>query len=657
MRKTKSKKQEQLGKAISRSRFGAKAPDARTQSMHTTDINEKAEKSKGLMSVTQLGDFQSFMEHAEVSDRDFTAEKQNAILITAEQQKEQRVMLMRDEPSELILERWNDITIPRRPIWDENTTPEQLDENEKDSFLQWRRDLAKMEEEKKLLLTPFEKNLQVWRQLWRVVERSDVIIQIVDGRNPLLFRCPDLEKYVKEVNPNKKNFLLVNKADLLSKPQRREWSKYFKSQGIDFLFFSANFEKVKLEQKTLERQKLLERMSANPSSEFDISRAIAKEMTLEEKMESNGGKDEEHQDEDELEEEEQDEDTEEVNEERLEKDELDESVLQDDTQSVTEEVINKKKDSTHVYNREELIDFLINFKDATKLDDDGNPAKVVIGLVGYPNVGKSSTINVLIGEKKVSVSATPGKTKHFQTLNLDDMTLCDCPGLVFPTFMTTKAEMIVNGLLPIDHMREHVGPVSLVCHRIPRRVLEAVYGVTFPKIRDDEANRDPTAEELLQAYAVIRGFMVDHGTPYQSKAARLVLKDYVNGLLCYCHPPPNIDAKKFNETTKFTNKKLSARRQEQSENTQTATSTNGESTEDAIKRSKRYKRAHRKHDEPTIKQGDGSEEYRGLMNSHIGGGAAHIKSKGGDAAFTRRKNLHTTVPVTALKQMKQISTS
>ena len=37
-----------------------------------------------------------------------------------------------------------------------------------------------------------------------------------------------------------------------------------------------------------------------------------------------------------------------------------------------------------------------------------------IGMVGYPNVGKSSTINALYEDKKVSVSATPGKTKHFQ---------------------------------------------------------------------------------------------------------------------------------------------------------------------------------------------------------------------------------------------------
>ena len=39
---------------------------------------------------------------------------------------------------------------------------------------------------------------------------------------------------------------------------------------------------------------------------------------------------------------------------------------------------------------------------------------LTIGMVGYPNVGKSSTINSLLKTKKVPVSATPGRTKHFQ---------------------------------------------------------------------------------------------------------------------------------------------------------------------------------------------------------------------------------------------------
>ncbi len=36
----------------------------------------------------------------------------------------------------------------------------------------------RLEDEEGLMLTPFEKNLEVWRQLWRVLERSDVIVQV-----------------------------------------------------------------------------------------------------------------------------------------------------------------------------------------------------------------------------------------------------------------------------------------------------------------------------------------------------------------------------------------------------------------------------------------------------------------------------------------------
>lgn len=131
------------------------------------------------------------------------------------------------------------------------------------------------------------------------------------------------------------------------------------------------------------------------------------------------------------------------------------------------------------------------------------PSKLVVGLVGYPNVGKSSTINALIGEKKVSVSSTPGKTKHFQTINLsDDITLCDCPGLVFPQFATTKAALICDGVLPIDQMKEYTGPIALVVKQIRREVIEATYGLSI-QTRGVEEGGDGLvrAADLLVTYA------------------------------------------------------------------------------------------------------------------------------------------------------------
>ena len=186
----------------------------------------------------------------------------------------------------------------------------------------------------------------------------------------------------------------------------------------------------------------------------------------------------------------------------------------------------------------------------TTVEDDHK--KVTVGLVGYPNVGKSSTINTLIGAKKVSVSATPGKTKHFQTIHLSpSIILCDCPGLVFPNFASTRAELVCNGILPIDQLREFTGPVALVCERIPQAFLESVYGIKIPIRSSEEGGTGiPTAEELLVAYAQARGFTkTGQGQPDESRAARYVLKDYVAGKLLFCHPPlytNSIDPHDFN---------------------------------------------------------------------------------------------------------------
>lgn len=80
-------------------------------------------------------------------------------------------------------------------------------------------------------------------------------------------------------------------------------------------------------------------------------------------------------------------------------------------------------------------------------------------MVGYPNVGKSSVINAVLGKKKVGVASMPGKTKHFQTLKLTDtVTLCDCPGLVFPKVSESRAEMVLNGLYPIDTLKDYEEP-------------------------------------------------------------------------------------------------------------------------------------------------------------------------------------------------------
>lgn len=89
--------------------------------------------------------------------------------------------------------------------------------------------------------------------------------------------------------------------------------------------------------------------------------------------------------------------------------------------------------------------------------------------------------------------------------------LCDCPGLVMPSFATTKADMVVHGILPVDQMKDHVPPINLLTSLIPRHVLEAHYSIMIPKpLEGEDENRPPTAEELLNSYGCMCTLKIDN---------------------------------------------------------------------------------------------------------------------------------------------------
>lgn len=468
-----------------------------------------------MRSVTEQGALDEFLSTAELAGTDFTAEKMNNVKIIHKDQINPYLLSAAEERSAIRKQKANRnrLTVPRRPPWDETTTPQELDTKERASLLDWRRGLAELQENDDLLMTPFERNLEVWRQLWRVIERSDLVVQIVDARNPLLFRSEDLENYVKEVDSKKNNLLLVNKADMMTNGQRETWAEYFEKAGINYKFFSASLAKARNEAMDLEEPTDGEDGVPSVNSRAVNDEGLAREVK---------------------------------------KIDIQDAAGEEDEWASEEEVEEESDRRTRILNVDELEALFLENAPDIKTADGEPQQKTQIGLVGYPNVGKSSTINALIGAKKVSVSSTPGKTKHFQTIHLSpDVVLCDCPGLVFPNFATTKAELVCNGILPIDQLREFTGPAGLVAKRIPQTFFEALYGI---KVRtrplEEGGSGLPTAEEILVAYAIARGFAkTGQGQPDESRAARYILKDYVSGKLLFCHPPPGeppIDPREFN---------------------------------------------------------------------------------------------------------------
>ncbi|KAI9843476.1 MAG: hypothetical protein M1837_006322 [Sclerophora amabilis] len=527
----KSKNAVGLGNSLMKDRFGGgKGSDRRKGAggIKRTGPNGETYVTEGpkeaswvkMRSVTEQPALDEFLTTAELAGTDFTAEKMNNVKIIHTDQKNPYLLSSAEERTAVRKQNANKdrLTVPRRPPWNETTTKAQLEAGEKESLLEWRRGLAELQEANDLLMTPFERNLEVWRQLWRVIERSDLVVQIVDARNPLLFRSEDLERYVKEVDSRKNNLLLVNKADMMTPEQREVWADYFEENRIRFKFFSASLAKERNEALNLDDRS---ESGHDLATDGDAADEIAVEA---EKIDIQDVKD-------------------------------------DDNQWASEEEIDADGSSNVSGNQririltvDELEELFLEHAPDVEESNSDVSRKIQVGLVGYPNVGKSSTINALIGAKKVSVSSTPGKTKHFQTIHLSpSVILCDCPGLVFPNFATTKAELVCNGILPIDQLREFTGPVALVAQRIPQAFLEALYGYRIQTRPLEEGGTGiPTAEEILIAYAVARGFTkTGQGQPDESRAARYILKDYVSGKLLFCQPPPRepaLDPRQFNRS-------------------------------------------------------------------------------------------------------------
>ena len=376
------------------------------------------------------------------------------------------------------------LSIPKKPKYKKGMKKDEYIKMEKESFLAWRKALA--EEEMKNInkaITPYEKNIEVWKQLWMTVEKGQILFQIVDGRNPLYYRCPDLENYIKKVDTNKEIILIVNKADLMNEDLRKNWADYFKTHNIKYVFFSAVNEIEKMEK--------------------------GENMTQSEKIDQS---------------------------------------------------------DYRIFTRNELIQYIKEIgetiqKEEKSIENNNNKSKnqsnnaLMVGFIGYPNVGKSSIINVLMKTKKAGVANIPGRTKHYQTLflpeepnlNISSKSIClvDCPGLIFPSFTTSKADMLVNGIYPIDTLSDIYNPIQIIINQIPSKILANFYKIILPDIY--------SAKQFLQIIAKKRGFYTGNGLPEEAKTAKLILRDYTSGKLLYCHLRPDYSEEKFGKISTFEN--------------------------------------------------------------------------------------------------------
>ncbi|KAF8973507.1 hypothetical protein BDZ97DRAFT_1911995 [Flammula alnicola] len=184
------------------------------------------------------------------------------------------------------------------------------------------------------------------------------------------------------------------------------------------------------------------------------------------------------------------------------------------------------------------------------------PSYLTIGLIGQPNVGKSSLLNALFGTRKVRASKTPGKTKHFQTLYwTPDVRLVDCPGLVMPNYVPMEMQ-VLSGILPISRVSAVPSCIHYTSQLLP---LERIFKLVHPSTRlapveDKRTWRDDrkpeeqtgssnppawTAMDILTAYADAKGWVTAQaGRPDVHRAGNALLRAVAEGRVGWGFWPP-----------------------------------------------------------------------------------------------------------------------
>ena len=79
------------------------------------------------------------------------------------------------------------------------------------------------------------------RELNSLIKESDVLIEVIDARDPLSYRSRELEKNIYH-NKDKRLIVIINKIDLVSKENAENWGKFIR-RDIPTVLFSAKHPK------------------------------------------------------------------------------------------------------------------------------------------------------------------------------------------------------------------------------------------------------------------------------------------------------------------------------------------------------------------------------------------------------------------------------
>uniref|UniRef100_A0ABI7W9Z7 CP-type G domain-containing protein n=1 Tax=Felis catus TaxID=9685 RepID=A0ABI7W9Z7_FELCA len=280
-----------------------------------------------------------------------------------------------------------------------------------------------------------------YKEFRKVVEYSDVILEVLDARDPLGCRCFQMEEAVLQAEGNKKLVLVLNKIDLVPKEVVEKWLDYLRNELPTVAFKASTQHQVK-----------------------NLNRCTVPV------------------------------------------DQASESLLK----------------SKACFGAENLMRVLGNYCRLGEVR-----THIRVGVVGLPNVGKSSLINSLKRSRACSVGAVPGVTKFMQEVYLDKfIRLLDAPGIV--PGPNSEVGTILRNCIHVQKLADPVTPVETILQRCNMEEISSYYGISGFQ----------TTEHFLTAVAHRLGKKKKGGVYSQEQAAKAVLADWVSGKISFYTLPP-----------------------------------------------------------------------------------------------------------------------
>jgi ribosome biogenesis GTPase A len=148
-----------------------------------------------------------------------------------------------------------------------------------------------------------------------------------------------------------------------------------------------------------------------------------------------------------------------------------------------------------------------------------------VGIVGYPNIGKSALINALVRRARTLVADSPGTTKGTQWVKANGFLVLDTPGVI--PFDDRHTKLGLLGAKSPDHMRNP----EKVAFEIIRKILSSDKKTLLEHYNIDANISEMSIEEIFNEIGKKRGYLMKGGGIDEHRTAVAIVREWQRGKL------------------------------------------------------------------------------------------------------------------------------